>query len=74
MYPAELEIKYTTESNTSVSYLDLLLLIGRDGQLRNFLYDEIDDFNFHVTNFLFPSIIQLWRVYMYLTSLTVCQC
>ena len=33
MYPAELEIKDTTESTTSASYLDLLLSIGRDGQL-----------------------------------------
>ena len=31
MYPGELEIKDTTESNTSASYLDLLLSIGRDG-------------------------------------------
>ena len=29
MYPAELEIKDTTESNTSASYFDLLLSIGR---------------------------------------------
>ena len=34
MYPAELEIKDTTESNTSASYLDLLLSIGRDCQMR----------------------------------------
>ena len=30
MYPVEFEIKDTTESNTSASYLDLLLSIGRD--------------------------------------------
>ena len=30
MYSAELEIKDTTESTTSASYLDLLLSIGRD--------------------------------------------
>ena len=40
MYPAELEIKYTTESNTSASYLDLLLSIGRNGQLRTSFYDK----------------------------------
>ena len=40
MYPAELEIKNTTESNTSASYLDLLLSIGRDGQLHTSLYDK----------------------------------
>ena len=51
MYPAELEIKDTTESNTSASYLDLLLSIESDGQLRISLYDKRDDFNFHITNF-----------------------
>ena len=55
MYPPELEIKQTTESNTSASYLDLLLSIGRDGQLHTSLYDKRDDFNFHVTNFPFLS-------------------
>ena len=55
MYPAELEIKDTTESNTSASYLDLLLSIESDGQLRTSLYDKRDDFNFHITNFRFLS-------------------
>ena len=56
MYPAELEIKDTTESNTSASYLDLLhllLSIESDGQQRTSLYDKRDDFNFHITNFPF---------------------
>ena len=55
MYPAELKIKDTTESNTSASYLDLLLSIESDDQLRTSLYDKRDDFNFHVTNFPFLS-------------------
>ena len=55
MYPAEFEIKDTTESNTSASYLDLLLSIESDGQLRTSLYDKRDDFNFHITNFPFLS-------------------
>ena len=55
MYPAELEIKDTTESTTSASYLDLLLSIGRDGQLHTSIYDRRDDFNFHITNFPFLS-------------------
>ena len=54
MYPAELEIKGTTESNTSASYLDYLLLsITRNGQLCTCLYDKSDDFNFYITNFPF---------------------
>ena len=55
MYPAELEIKDTTESTTSASYLDLLLSIGRDGQLHTSIYDKRDEFNFHITNFPFLS-------------------
>ena len=55
MYPAELEIKHTTESNTSSSYLDLLLSIESDCQLRTSLYDKRDDFKFHITNFPFLS-------------------
>ena len=51
MYPVELEIKDTTYSNTFTSYLDLLLSIGRDGQLHTSIYDKRDDFNIHITNF-----------------------
>ena len=53
MYPAE--TKDTTESSTSASYLDLLLSIESDCQLRTSLYDKRDDFNFHITNFHFLS-------------------
>ena len=55
MYPVELEIKDTTESSTSALYLDLLLSIGRDGQLHTSIYDKRDNFNFHITNFPFLS-------------------
>ena len=55
MYPPEIEIKDTTESDTSASYLDLLLSIGRDGQLHTSIYDKRDDFNFHITNFPYLS-------------------
>ena len=55
MYPPELEINDMTESNTSATYLDLLLSIGRDGQFHTSLYDKHDDFNFHITNFPFLS-------------------
>ena len=55
MYPAEFEIKKTTESTTSASYLDLLLPIWRDCQLHTSIYDKRDAFNFHITNFPFLS-------------------
>ena len=67
MYPAELEIKDTTESITSASYLDLLLSIGRDGLLYTFIYDKRDDFNFHVTQFPFLRrniFAGLWCFYL----------
>ena len=49
MYPAEFQIKKdTTESITSVSYLDLLLSIGRE--LHTSIYDKQDEFDFHITN------------------------
>ena len=55
MYPVELEIKDTTKRNTFAFYLDLILSIRRDGQLRTFLYYKHDDLNFHITNFPFLS-------------------
>ena len=69
MYPPELDIKDTTESNTSASYFDLLLSIGRDGQLHTSLYDKRDDFNFHIRNSPFlssniPIFGRLWRFYL----------
>ena len=53
MYPHELENNDTTESNTSAAYLDLLLSIGKDGQLHTSLYEKRDDFNSNFTNFPF---------------------
>ena len=50
MNPVELEIKHTSENNTSVSYLDLLLSIGRDGHRHTSIYDKHDNFNFYFPN------------------------
>ena len=47
--------KDTTESTTFASDLDLLLSIGRDGQLHTFISDKRNDFNFHITDFPFLS-------------------
>ena len=55
MFPVELEIKDTIESNTSASYQDLHLSIGRDGQLYTSIYDKRDDFYFNIKNFPFLS-------------------
>ena len=49
----ELEIKGKKKSNTSASYIDLLLWVGWNGQLHTSIYDKRDDFNFQITNFSF---------------------
>ena len=54
IYPPELEIKETTESLTSASYLDLLLTVS-NGILSTKLYDKRDDFDFRIVNFPFIS-------------------
>ena len=53
IYPPELEIKNTTDSNKSSSYLDLLLSIDANKKLHTKLYDKRDDFDFHIVNFPF---------------------
>ena len=75
MYRPELEIKDTKESNTSASYLDLPLSIGRDGQLRTSHYAKRYDFNFHITNFPFlSSNIQSSPAYVVLISQLILTC
>jgi hypothetical protein len=53
VYPNELQIKDTTESDKSASYLDLLLNIDSNGRLTTPLYDQGDDFDFAIVNFPF---------------------
>jgi hypothetical protein len=53
IYPDELEIKDTTESDKSGSYLDIILNIDSNGRLTTSLYDKRDDFDFAVVNFPF---------------------
>ena len=51
IYPPELEIKETTESDSSASYLDIFLKYDTNGHLSTRLYDKRDDFNFSIINF-----------------------
>ena len=55
IYPIELEIKDTTYTDRSASYLDLHLEIDSEGRLRTKLFDKRDDFNFPMVNFLFTK-------------------
>ena len=54
IYPDALELKETTESNTSCSFLDLLLF-DDDGELKSRVYDKRDDFNFEIVNYPYIS-------------------
>ena len=53
IYPIELEIKDTTDTDKSASYLGLHLKIDSEGRLRTNLYDKRYDFNFPIVNFPF---------------------
>jgi hypothetical protein len=48
-----LEIKDTTDTDMSASYLDLHIKIYSEGRTRTKLYDKRDDFNFLIVNFPF---------------------
>ena len=53
IYPIELEIKNTTDTDRLVSHLDIHCEIDSEGQLRTKLYVKRDDFNFHIVKFPF---------------------
>jgi hypothetical protein len=50
IYPDELKMKDTTESDKSVSYLDILPNIDSNGILATSLYDKRDAFDFAIVN------------------------
>jgi len=49
----ELEVKDTTDSPNSASYLDLYLEHDINGTLTTKFYDKRDDFNFPIVNYPF---------------------
>ena len=53
IYPIELEIKDTTDTDRSPSYIDLHLEIDSEVRLRTKLYDKRNDYNFPIVNFPF---------------------
>jgi hypothetical protein len=75
-YPDELEIKDTTESDISASYLNILPNIDSNGRLTTTLYDKRDDFNFAIVKFRFlcssyeyTTFACLWCVYLPVDSI-----
>jgi hypothetical protein len=55
IYPPELEVKETTDTASSASFLDWYLEIDDSGQLSISIYDKRDDFNFKNINFPTPT-------------------
>ena len=53
IYPIELEIKDTTDTDRSASCVDLYLEIDSECRLRTKHYNKRDDFNFSIVNFPF---------------------
>jgi hypothetical protein len=51
IYPPELEVKETTYTASSASFLDLYLEFDDSGQFSTNFYDKRDDFNFKIINF-----------------------
>ena len=51
IYPPELEIKETTDTASSASFLDLYLEFDDSCQISTKIYDKRDDFNFKIINF-----------------------
>jgi hypothetical protein len=47
----ELEVKETTYTASSASFLDLYLEFDDSGQISTKIYDKRDDFNFKIINF-----------------------
>jgi hypothetical protein len=51
IYPPELEVKETTDTASSASFVDVYLEFDDSGQLSTKIYDERDDFNFKIIHF-----------------------
>ena len=69
IYSIELEIKYTTDTDISASYLDLHLAIDSEGWLKTKPYDNRDDYNFpHCELSIYmqqhSSSICIWGIYI----------
>ena len=61
MYTVGIDIKDTTKSNASASYLDLLLSIGRNGQLHTSIYYKSDAISISQ---IFRSWIAIYVVFL----------
>jgi len=67
IYPVELEVKDTTESPNSASYLELYLEHDINGTLTTNLSDKRDDFNFPIVNYSFSTVTSRHFLHMVFT-------
>ena len=51
IYPPELEVKETTDTASSASFLDIYLEFDDSGKISATIFDKRDDFNFKIINF-----------------------
>jgi hypothetical protein len=64
MYDApELEVKETTDTASSTSFLDLYLEFDDSGQLSTKIYDKRDDFNFKIIMHRLSSSLQRRNIF-----------
>ena len=68
IYPPEPEVKETTDTASSASFLDLYLEFDDSGQLSTKMYDKRDDFNFKIKNFQTCAAIYQLLLHMVFTS------
>ena len=54
IYPFQVNVEKTNQSDNLASSLDLTFTIENDGKLSTKLYDKRNDFDFHIVNF--PSL------------------
>jgi len=69
IYPIELKIKDTTDTNTSASYLNLHIEIDSEGRLRTRLYDKRDVFNFPL--WTFHSYVAIFQQHLHLEHISL---
>ena len=55
IYPSQLTVEKTCKSDHLADYLNLTFIIDSGDQLSTRLYDNRDDFDFHIVNFPFFS-------------------
>ena len=55
IYPSQLNVEKTNQSDNPANHLDLTFTIVKDEKLSTKLHDKRDDFDFHIVNFPFLS-------------------